>query len=319
MSTSASKSKKLSLPVLTKPFLKWVGGKTQILETVLEHFPTDINNYFEPFLGGGSVLFGLLSYIRSGFIRLHGSIYVSDINPYLINLYENIKQNPDLVISEINHLIEEFQSCPTDDKAIVNRNAKTKDEAMTSQESYYYWIRSQYNSLPSEEHKSSLAAAMLLFLNKTCFRGVYREGPHGFNVPFGHYKNPSIFEVEHIKEISEMIKDVVFRTSDFSEILDELEVGDFVYLDPPYAPETSKSFVSYTSDGFTIDQHQTLFRKCNEIAEKKIKLLLSNAEVDLVKTAFNEPLFKTKIIECRRAIHSKKPDSKTNEVLVYNP
>ena len=155
-------------------------------------------------------------------------------------------------------------------------------------------------------------------MNKTWFRGVYREGPKGFNVPFGNYKRPSILDIEHIKNVSQLIQDVIFSECPFNESLTKIKANDFVYLDPPYAPENDTSFVSYTSDGFNLDSHKTLFDMCAEMKGKNVKMLMSNAEVNLVKHIFPSPLYTTKIISCRRAIHSKEPDARTNEVLITN-
>jgi DNA adenine methylase len=290
-----------------KPFLKWVGGKTQILDKVLELFPEEINNYYEPFLGGGSVLLGLLS---SG-IQIKGKVYASDLNKNLIWLYKNIQQKPDELIKEVKKILTEFGKCKQED---VNRKAKTLEEALSNPESYYFWIRSKFNSLAEKE--SIEASAMVLFMNKTCFRGVYREGPNGFNVPYGNYKNPSVLDEEHIREVSELVKDVIFSELPFTQALKSVKKGDFVYLDPPYAPESEKSFVSYTADGFDKEAHQSLFKFCQEFQKKKIKFLMSNADVELVRKAFPEPAFNTRTIECKRAINSKKPESKTNEVLI---
>jgi DNA adenine methylase len=171
-----------------KPFLKWVGGKSQMITKVLDKFPSVIENYHEPFLGGGSVLLAVLSYINANKIKLVGKIYASDINLNIISLYKNIQLNPLELINEIKILINEYTSC---NNIEVNRNPKNIDEAKTSQESYYYWIRSKFNELTDKQ--TIKASAMLLFMNKTCFRGVYREGPKGFNVPFGNYNNPIIF------------------------------------------------------------------------------------------------------------------------------
>lgn len=301
----------------SKPLLKWVGGKTQIIDNVIGSFPKEINDYHEPFVGGGSVLVALLANAKNGKIKLSGKIYASDLNSYLISFYKNIQSRHEEFIIELKKLCDVFVPIKGDE---INRSATNIEEAMTSQESYYYWIRSNFNALTEEEKTTPMASAMLLFMNKTCFRGVYREGPNGFNVPFGHNKNPAIIDEENIKYVSTLIKDVVFTHCSFerNEALTKTKSGDFVYFDPPYAPETDTSFVGYTRDGFGIENHKALFKMCNEMTEKKVKILMSNADVKLVKDAFLSPMYNTQIISCRRAIHSKEPDTRTNEVLVTN-
>lgn len=295
--------------------MKWVGGKTQILDEVLSCFPATINNYHEPFLGGGSVLLGLLSKIKAGKISVSGHIYASDLNSNLIGLYKNIQAHPLELIAEIKTLIAEFSEITG---TTVNRKATTPEEARTSPESYYFWVRLRFNSMTKEARASVAGSAMFLFMNKTCFRGVYREGPKGFNVPFGNYKNPAILDEEHIKEVSVLIKDVIFTSESFSTALDRTTPGDFVYLDPPYAPETGTSFVSYTSDGFDVDAHRQLFSTCQTLTERGIHLVMSNADVKLVRDAFPSATYTTRTLTCRRAIHSKKPGATTMEVLITN-
>ena len=299
----------------TKPFLKWVGGKTQILEDVLELFPVVIQNYYEPFLGGGSVLLGLLSLVRAGQTTITGNIYASDVNSNLIGLYKNIQSNPEGVIRELKTLVSEFEACKG---SVVNRKPKTLEEAKTSQESYYYWIRQKFNALSKEERSGLKGSAMLLFLNKTCFRGVYREGPNGLNVPFGHYEKPGILDEALIREVSVLVKEVIFQCHSFQDALKEVKEGDFVYMDPPYAPETGTSFVGYVADGFGEDDHKVLFQQIDRLVQKKANIVLSNADVKLVRDAFPSPAYETTVISCRRAIHSKKPETKTNEVLIRN-
>lgn len=290
-----------------KPFLKWVGGKQQILADVLQLFPREIEDYYEPFVGGGSVLLGLLS----SDIKIRGKVYASDANANLISVYQHVQQNPQEVINELQKMIEEYNACST--KSVVKRKPINIEEATTSQESYYYWIRQQYNSI---QQLSALSSAMFIFLNKTCFRGLYREGPNGFNVPYGNYKNPSIIDVDHIMQISNLIRDVVFSVASFEETLQKPKHNDFVYLDPPYAPETGTSFVSYTLDGFNIQKHMQLFTLCHSLTDKQIQFLMSNADVKLVRD--NMSIYDMNIIVCKRAINSKKPGSKTNELLILN-
>jgi DNA adenine methylase len=300
---------------IIKPFLKWVGGKTQILEDVLCLYPREIQSYHEPFLGGGSVLLGLLSQIKSGKIKVNGTLYASDLNSNLIALYKNIQLNPDEFIIELKKQVDIFSKITG---ILVNREAKTLEDASGSQESYYYFMRYTFNKMTKDERASIPGSALFVFLNKTCFRGVYREGPNGFNVPFGHYKNPGILDEDHIRQVSSLVRDVVFTCQPFSDSLAKVSVGDFVYLDPPYAPENDKSFVGYTADGFGLKEHQSLFKGMGDLHTKGVKLLMSNAEVKLVKDAFPEPVYKTKIVSCRRAINSKDPAAKTNEVLIRN-
>lgn len=293
---------------IVKPVLKWVGGKTQIIDNVLALFPTKINNYYEPFLGGGSVLFALLS---SNNIKIEGKIYASDLNSNLIALYKNIQTKPDEFIHEIKQLINIFNSINGTE---VNRKPTCIEEATTSKESYYYWIRTTFNKLADKT--TSTASAMLLFMNKTCFRGVYREGPNGINVPYGNYKNPSIIDETHIYEVSRLIQPVIFNASQFASALENIIEGDFVYMDPPYAPENATSFVGYTSDGFTA--HDSLFQLCKKMKQNCVKFLMSNSDVPLVRDAFPVSEYTVNIIECKRSINSKNPDAKTNEVLIQN-
>ena len=317
---------------IVKPFIKWVGGKTQILEQVLERFPTTMVNYHEPFLGGGSVLLGMLSERQNGRRTITGKVYASDLNANLVALYKNIQSAPDALIREVRAIMTDFAKCPPlpeKVKATAETPVKGKRkgkilpaslaEAIVSQEAYYYWIRSRFNAFTKAERTSVVASAMLLFMNKTCFRGVYRErADGGINVPFGSNKNPSILDEEHIRTVSALIRDVVFTQQPFADALATVQAGDFVYLDPPYAPENDTSFVGYTADGFGMEEHKALFKLCNDMTAKNVKLLMSNAAVPFVRTAFPAPAYTTHTLSCRRAIHSKEPDARTDEVLITN-
>jgi len=302
--------------VVLKPLLKWVGGKTQILEKLLCKFPIEMNNYREIFLGGGSVLLALLCYARSGAIKIQGNIYAYDLNEPLIWVYKNIQTRPTEVFTEMRKIIEEFNGCA---KGEINRKPKNIEEAKCAKENYYYWIRSQYNKLDINKKKTVLGSAMFIFMNKTCFRGVFRVGPNGFNVPYGHYDNPEIINKEHLDEFSDLIQGVVFECRDFSSSLSFVEENDFVYLDPPYAPETDTSFVGYTENGFGIDNHNNLFALIHGLTETNKKMMMSNADVTLVRENFSAiEKYNIDSIVCKRAINSKKPDAKAKEVIIKN-
>lgn len=297
-----------------KPLIKWVGGKTQIINKIMDNFPNLINCYHEVFLGGGSVILALLQNIEKNKIKLTGKINAYDINMTLIYFYKNIQSKPNEVILEINKIISIFNKL---NGTVINMKPKNVNEGLTSQESYYYWIRNEFNNNTQEHKNTPKGTAYFIFLNKTCFRGLYREGPNGFNVPFGHYKNPEIINEEHVKIISNLIKNVNFIHSTFENTFDIIKKSyvenDFLYLDPPYAPENEKSFVGYTTKGFNLEQHKLLFTIC-----KDYKFLMSNADVKLVKDSFNTPQYKTQTIVCKRSINSKNPESKTNEVLILS-
>jgi DNA adenine methylase len=298
-----------------KPLLKWVGGKTQIIDKLIAYFPVEINNYYEAFLGGGSVLLTLLSYVKCGIIKLHGSIYAYDLNEPLIFVYKNIQAHHKELYDTLQNIITEFNSCGN---GTLNRKPETIEEAKIAKENYYYWIRSEYNKLTLNDKKSILGSAMFIFLNKTCFRGLFRVGPKGFNVPYGHYNNPEIINKEHLEELVALIQNVVFECCDFNTSLTRIEPNDFVYLDPPYAPETATSFVGYTENGFSIINHNNLFKLIHNLTDSNKKIMLSNADVSLVRKNFSHEKYSITAILCKRSINSKNPEAKTNEVIIKN-
>ncbi len=327
---------------IEKPILKWIGGKTQIISTLISKFPKSMESYHEIFLGGSSVLLALLTGIKNKEIVVSKSINAYDYNETLINMYKNIQSKPTELYNEISKLIEDYHKTfdiidknensdsdsdsdsdseddsdeETNKKKVINRKPKNLQEAMSSDESYYYWIRQTYNKLSQTDKNTPKGSAMFIFLNKTCFRGMFREGPNGFNVPYGNYKKPEIINKEHLMDVSKLIKNVNFVHADFSVSLKNVKSKDFVYLDPPYAPEKKSSFVGYTKEGFTFEMHEKLFNICSEMKLKKIKFIMSNADVELVRMTFPPQLYNTEIISCKRSINSKKPGSKTNEVII---
>jgi DNA adenine methylase len=278
---------------MKKTIIKWIGGKTQIINEILNKFPKEINNYHEIFLGGASVLIALLTYKNEGLINIKGNIFAYDINEALIYLYKNIQDNHLKLYDYISKIIDNYK--------------KEQDK-----ESYYYYQRDIYNSLDNK--KSIEASSLFLFLNKTCFRGMYRESKYGFNVPYGNYKNPEIINKNHLEDFHNLIKDIIFIHQDFTKSLQTIfDINDFIYLDPPYYPEKYNSFVNYNKDGFNLKNHNDLI----EIVKKNnFKFLMNNADVDYIRDNFKE--YNIQIIIYKRKINSKKPQSITNELIITN-
>lgn len=297
-----------------KPILKWVGGKSQILDKLISYFPKEMDSYHEVFLGGGSVLLALMSLVKKGLITIKGNVYAYDINKPLIAIYQNIKKNHEELYGCLQQYIKEYNSIdPKSD--VVNRTPTTIDDATSSRESYYYWIRSKYNALSEKEKISVLGSSLFIFLNKTGFRGLFRVGPNGFNVPYGNYVNPQIIDRDHLDTIHDLIQKVTFISQDFESSLENIGQNDFVYLDPPYCPNSQTSFVKYTDNGFSLEDHQRLFGLLNNL---KGSFMLSNADVELVHTNFDATKFMIDHLICKRAINSKKPQSTAGEVLIRN-
>ncbi len=293
-----------------KPIIKWVGGKTQIINKIIDKFPTEINNYHEIFLGGGSVLLALLEMQLNNKIKINGSINVYDINITLINMFINIRDKPKDIYKYIKKLIYYFN------KINIKNGGSRKPLHIcniTSKESFYYWLRYKFNKMKNKT--SFKASAIFIFLNKTCFRGLYREGPNGFNVPYGNYTTPEIINKKHLMSISDLIKNVNFNHMDCIDALNNIitNVNDFIYLDPPYAPINNTSFVDYNIDGFNMDKHKKLFELIKK--NNKCKFIMSNADTPFVREEFKD--YNIISILCKRTINSKNPESKVNELLIY--
>lgn len=303
------------IKTIPNPILKWVGGKNQIIKILLDKLPKKINNYYELFLGGGSVLLLILWANNNNIINVKKSINAYDKNEALIGMYNNIKNNKEKLYDKIKEIIDIYHECKDDKNN--NRKPKNIDEAKSSKESYYYWIRQLFNK--ENDKNSIITSAYFIFLNKTGFRGMYREGPNGFNIPYGNYKNPKIINKDELYNISELIKNVNFMCCDFTEGFKNIKnnKNNFIYLDPPYAPENNKSFVGYNKNGFNIEQHELLFNLINKFS-KTNNIMVSNSNVQLVRDNLLEENYNYEIIECRRAINSKDPSAKTEEVIITN-
>jgi len=304
-----------------KPIIKWIGGKTQIIDKIMENMPEEMNNYREIFVGGGSVLIRLLELVKEGKIKIKNGIYAYDLNGELIGMYKNIQKNPKELYDKIKEYIDIYNECEEVNKENKENNKKpeTEEEGRRNKESYYYWMRKKYNMMSKEEKKLIDGSALFIMLNKTCFRGMYRSGKNGFNVPYGNYKKPEIVNLEHLCEMSELIKDVKFRNYNFEKSIIKCEENDYMYLDPPYYPDKNfkTAFVNYNEDGFNQEKHKNLFDLIKETEKnKKIKFMLSNNDVEYVKDNFIN--YNIESFECKRLINSKTPNSKTTEVIIKN-
>ena len=291
-----------------KPFLKWAGGKSQILSEIEKYYPFTngtINKYAEPFVGGGAVLFDILN-------KYHlKEIYISDINAELINTYHIIRDNIDSMLHILSIIQNEFISMDTD-----NRKA------------YYLKKRERFNELKVNDNKSINIekAALMIYLNKTCFNGLYRVNKKGeFNVPMGLYKNPTICDEENLKAVSEKLKNVTIVCGDYRESADFIDQNTFVYFDPPYRPLTTTSnFTAYTENNFDDNSQIDLASYVNNIHKNGAKILVSNSDpknININDTFFDDiyAQYFIKRVNATRMINSNgQSRGKIKELLISN-
>ena len=320
-------------------FIKWVGGKNQIIDKIYELFPEKYDNYYELFIGGGSVLINLLNELEKN-NKILNIISVGDFNKDLIDVYNSIMNNSDILIKELTKIVTDYNHAILDkpikedimEETKVKKQRKkiiieeTIEKNIEKGKAYvYYYYRKKYNKLKNKENISNnmiiKKSALFIFLNKTCFRGVYRENSKGeYNVPFGNYASPEIFNSDNITNLSNAFNKykVTFVHRNFKDWMEEIKKtkNNFVYLDPPYYPENETSFTKYTSTDFNKDDHMDIINFCKTLNENNNLFLLSNSDTKFIKDNMID--FKTEIIECKRSINSKSPGAKTNEVLIYN-
>ena len=272
-----------------KPFVKWAGGKRQLITSLEGHLPKKFGTYFEPFLGGGALLFHLLN--QSPNLKCN----ISDLNSDLILAYITIRD-------KVEQLVESLE----------RHSGKYSADKIE----YYYSVR---ESAPKNQIEK---VSRLLFLNKTCFNGLYRVNSKGqFNVPLGRYTNPSIVNRENLISVSKILQsqNIAIRCQDFEAILDEAKKDDFVYFDPPYQPVSkTANFTSYTKCEFTYDDLKRLANVCQKLDKKDCKVLLSNSNTKEVKKLFSS---KWKVVEvsANRAINSNsKKRTGHTELLIKN-
>ncbi len=240
-----------------KPFIKWAGGKSQILDSIREKYPEKIERYCEPFVGGGAVLLDILKNFNPK------EVLINDINPELTNTYTQIRDNTEKVISLLADMQTTFGELYEDE-----------------QKKYYYDKRDAFNELIKKSEATVEKAVLFIFLNKTCFNGLYRVNGKGlYNVPMGSYKKPLICDADKILEISMLLQNVIIKCGDYSECADFIDSNTFVYIDPPYRPlnETS-SFTSYSKTEFGDEQQIQLGIFINNMSCKGAKVVASNSD-----------------------------------------
>mgnify|MGYP003878188257 CR=1 FL=1 len=304
---------KLDEQFKVKPFIKWAGGKGQLIPIISNNLPVElkenkIKKYIEPFVGGGAVLFYLLQNYS------FEQIIINDINEDLINLYRVIKSRVSELIFELKKISDEYL-------VLDNENRKN----------YYYAIRDKYNQELLDKLKKS---AYFIFLNKTCFNGLYRVNKKGeFNVPYGKYANPLILDENNLLNVSKNLQNVQILNGDFEIIESYVDEDTFVYFDPPYRPlNTTSSFTSYQTNDFNDEEQRRLATFYHKLNNKGAKLMLSNSDPKNVdeNDDFFELLYKSndikgseKIsinrIEASRSINSKgNGRGKIYELLILN-
>lgn len=272
-----------------RPFLKWVGGKRQLIPQIKRYIPESYYRYFEPFVGGGALFFNLKPKIA----------YLNDINKILISTYKNIKNHP----YEIVEKVEEMQK-------------KFYEEDNKERKKYYYEIRDAFNNLRFD---SILKTSYVIFLNKTCYNGMYRENSKGkFNVPFGRYKNPKILDKQNILTVSELLKDVIITNHSFEKAVEEAKRDDFIYFDPPYHPlSITSSFTSYSNSGFTRENQKKLRDVFEDLDKRGCLVMLSNSDTEFIRKIYKGYIQKK--VTARRSINCKASGrGKINELLILN-
>ena len=273
---------------MLRPLLKWAGGKRQLLEELTRLIPERIGTYYEPFFGGGALFFHLWS---SGAVK---DAVLSDANGDLYNLYTVVRDSPARLVDAIGML-----GLPNTSEA-------------------YYEARRRFNEISVAEEPVS-KAALLLYLNRHCFNGLYRVNSRGhFNVPFGRYRNPSMPSPDHIGQISSALKDATILNHDFEAAVKDCARGDLIYFDPPYMPVSrTSSFTDYNHTGFGIEEQNRLAKVAGDLDRRGVKFILSNSGTELTRNLYCK--FNIRMVQAARAINSNPSRrGKVEEIIVTN-
>lgn len=261
---------------IAKPFVKWAGGKSGLIASLIPFVPKNFNSYFEPFVGGGALFF----YLKNQKILNSKKIYINDKNSQLINAYKQIKINPHEILEELEIL-----------------NKKHSEET-------FYRIRNLDRNSDFYSLSEVFKAARFIYLNKTCYNGLCRYNSKGyFNTPMGNYKNPKIYDKELIFSVHKALKNVLITNNDFESALLKVKKGDFIYFDPPYFPlNKTSSFVNYT-DNFLAKEQIRLYELFKILDFEGVKVLQSNSNTQFIRELYKD--FEIIEINSKRAINCK--------------
>ena len=272
--------------LLLSPMLKWVGGKRQLLPDIVPMINKKAPLYVEPFIGGGAVLFNMQP----------KKAIINDYNQELINVYITVRDN-------LEELLDELR---------IHEENNSSD--------YYYEIRALDRAEEFAQMSNVEKAARIIYLNKTCYNGLYRVNMVGqFNSPYGKYKNPNIVNEAVLRAISNYFNtnEITILNGDYKEVLKDLEKEAFVYLDPPYMPISSSSFTGYTEGGFGYNSQVELKKECDKLNEKGIRFVQSNSDCEIIRELYKD--YKIKTVKAKRSINSVgNKRGEINEVLIYN-
>lgn len=269
------------------PFLKWAGGKRQLLNQIKERMPKEYNDYYEPFIGGGAVLFELQPEKAT----------INDINTSLINVYRQVKDNTDEFIELVN---------------------KLDSEMWEDGKEYYLDIREKYNDKLLKKEYDLELAALFTFMNKHCFNGLYRVNKKGlFNVPYNKSRRTSI-EEEAVRETAKYLKTVNILEGDFEEACKNAKKGDFIFFDSPYAPLNPTSFEAYTKEGFDVESHKRLAKLYDKLTERGCYCMLTNHNTEFINELYSNKGYRIDVVSVKRMINSDASNRKGEEVIICN-
>lgn len=269
------------------PFVKWAGGKRQLIPQIRERMPEKYNDYYEPFVGGGAVIFDLLP----------ANALINDINKALINTYRIICNESDAFLKEVNRL---------------------DNDMWEDGKKYYYSIREHYNDKLMRSEYDVELAALFVFINKHCFNGLYRVNGKGlFNVPYNNRRRVSVDE-DVIIATSEYLRGVTIIDGDFEQACKNAKKGDFVFIDSPYAPLNPTSFESYTKEGFDIESHKRLAKLYDELTARGCYCMLTNHNTELINELYGNKDYKIDVVSVKRMINSDASNRVGEEVIICN-